>query len=387
MITVNLHVRLAGMWIAAALFLLLAAGCETGGTPDVVMDDDGRARVGPAEVTATVTRAVAPGDRTLVLQGFRGTILLEGTTAQTANLEFTKRGLGGNEAEAQTSLSEVQVTEEGTPDEYTFRVESGDEPRTAADVRGTIPEGVSLRIEHISGAVSLLGVTGAVRVEHENGQVDVRGAESSVAVEIKNGDVRLHHNRLPGDATVSLTTENGDLEIAVPPDASAQVNAQTSAGEVYVRDLTFEPQRLTPLRAGARYTAQKGAGEAVVTLRTENGSIVIRGAEPILPAGRPVTGRDTTEAGATDAGATDADTVEMDTMEADTAASDTTRERDTSSDAEGPMDTGDANGPGEGGAQPEPAATPGEEMMPPPDSLDAPPSTPADSVLPDSVAG
>lgn len=371
MMTVNLHVRLAGMWIAAALFLLLAAGCETGGTPDVVMDDDGRARVGPAEVTATVTRAVAPGDRTLVLQGFRGTILLEGTTAQTADLEFTKRGLGGNEADAQVSLSEIQVTEEGTPDEYTFRVESGDEPRTAADVRGTIPEGVSIRIEHISGAVSLLGVTGAVRVEHENGQVDVRGAESSVAVEIKNGDVMLHHNQLPGEATVSLTTENGDLEMAMPPDASAQVNAQTSAGEVYVRDLTFEPQRLTPLRAGARYTAQKGAGEAVVTLSTENGSIVIRAAEPFLPSEQPMAQPDTTAADTTETDKNGGDAPGADTTDADTI--EPTRSRDTSQANDPSQVTGTEGA--------------GEDAMPPPDSLAAPPSTPADSVLPDSLSG
>lgn len=339
------------------MFLLVSA-CETGGTPDVVMDDDGRARVGPAEVTETVTRAVAPGDRTLVLNGFRGTLLLEGTTASTAELEFTKRGFGGNESDAQESLSEVRVTEEGTAEEYTITVESGDEDRTAADVRGTIPEGVSLRIEHVSGAVSMLGVTGPVRIEHENGPVDIRGAESSITVSIKNGDVKVHYDRMPQEASVDLSTENGGLDLAMPPDASAQVDAQTSVGEVFVRGLTFDPQRLTPLRAGARYTAQRGAGDATVTLRTENGSIVLRASTPMLPGERTMTEpQDTTRSGSDTTTTPSDDAIPADTAQAGQAA-DTTRD-----DAArlGPV------GPGTDTA---------EETMPPPDSLDPPTPTP-----------
>lgn len=353
--------RFSSAWLGALLLLLVVGACETGGTPDVVMDDDGRARVGPAEVRETVTRAVAPGDRTLVLNGFRGTILLEGTTASTAELEFTKRGLGGNESDAQESLSEVQVTEEGTAEEYVITVQSGDEDRTAADVRGTIPEGVSLRIEHVSGAVSMLGVTGPVRIEHENGPVDIRGAESSVHVSIKNGDVSVHYDRFPRDATTDLSTANGDLELAIPSDASAQVDAQTSVGEVFVRGLTFDPQRLTPLRAGARYTAQRGAGDATVTLRTENGSIVLRESTPILPSERTMTEPADTTAAAPDTSGTPTDTTEATGSAAPGEARDTT------------PDDAARLGPVGPGTDDE------EETMPPPDSLDPPTPTPEDA--------
>jgi len=337
---------------------MVVSACETGGTPDVVMDDDGRARVGPAEVTETVERAVDPGDRTLVLNGFRGTILLEGATASTAELEFTKRGFGGNESDAQESLSEVRVTEEGTAEEYVITVESGDEDRTAADVRGMIPEDVSLRIEHVSGAVSLLGVTGPVRIEHENGPVDIRGAESSVTVSIKNGDVNVHYDRLPGDVSVDLSTSNGDLELAIPPDQSVQADAQTSVGEVFVRGLTFDPQQLTPLRAGTRYTAQRGAGDATVTLRTENGSIVLRASTPMVPGERTMTEpQDTTQAGPDTTTAPSEDAVPADTTRAG-QSTDATRD--------------DAARLGPVG----PNTDTEEETMPPPDSLDAPTPTP-----------
>ena len=301
-----------------------------------------------------------------MLNGFQGTILLEGTTASTADLEFTKRGLGGNEADAQQSLSEVQVTEEGTAEEYIITVESGDEDRTAADIRGTVPKGVSLRIEHVSGAVSMLGVTGPIRVEHENGPVDIRGAERSVTVSIKNGDVKVHYDRLLPEASTDLSTANGDLELSIPRDASVRVDAQTSAGEVFVRGLTFDPQRLTPLRAGARYTAQRGAGDVTVTLRTENGSIVLRESTPILPGERtmtepPTEPRDTTRA-APDTIAVPADTTQSPTGQSGESV-DATKDDTTKDDAArlGPV---------------EPGTDAEDETMPPPDSLDPPTPTP-----------
>ncbi len=382
----NAHLRLIRTWVGALLLLLVVSACETGSTPDVVLDDDGRARIGPTEVTETVRRAVAPGDRTLVLNGFQGTILLEGTTTSTAELEFTKRGLGGNEADAQESLSEVQVTEEGTAEEYIITVESGDEDRTAVDVRGAIPEGVPLRIKHVSGAVSMLGVRGPIRVEHENGPVDIRGAERSVTVSIKNGDVKVHYDRLSPEASTDLSTANGDLELAIPRDASVRVDAQTSVGEVFVRGLTFDPQRLTPLRAGARYTAQRGAGDVTVTLRTENGSIVLRESTPILPEERmltepPTDAQDTTRA-APDTTASPADTTQppagpsgepTDTTKDDTTKDDTTNDDTTKDSAarRGPVGTGtDAE----------------DETMPPPDSLDPPTPTPEEAAADTSGA-
>jgi hypothetical protein len=347
-----------------AATVLVFAGCEPSGTSDIVLEENGQARVGPAVETETVSRAVAPGDRTLVLKGFRGTVMLEGTTASTAELEFVKRGLGGTQEEAQEHLGGVRVTEEGTAEEYVYTVEADDEDRSAADVRGSIPDGVKLRVEHAAGAVSILGVTGPIRVEHEHGPVDVRDAEAGVNVEIKNGDITVQYRVLPATASVSLSTANGDMELALPPEASVQVDAETSVGEIFVRGLTFDPQRLTPRRAGARYVAQRGAGDVTATLRTENGSIVIRNAPPVLP-----------DDPAADTLASPADTstapAPADTLPSDTPDDTTSRQRasdtapgDTATGDTAPRDT--ATGDTTRGVDAE---------MPPPDRLDPP--TPA----------
>jgi len=357
------------------LIAMLGASCEPSGTPDVVPDEDGRMRIGPAEATATTNRAVVPGDRRLVVDAFRGTVLLEGTTAETAELRFIKRGLGATDEEARENLGEVQITEQGTDTEYTFSAESGAEDRSAVDIQGTVPEAVSLRLNRSSGAVSLLDVRGPIRVRHQHGAVDIRGAAGAVEVAIQNGDITVHMQSVPPDASIDLSTANGDLTLALPPDASVQIDAQTSVGEVFVRGLTFDPQRLTPLSAGARYTAQKGAGDAVITLRTENGSIVLQDHRSPLPDGTaPV------ETIASDT--TASDTISTDTSSTDPATPGTGRSEDMTDDPSSEdASPEDPTGEDEPGAQLGPTDT----SMPAPDSLDAPLSTPPDTALSDTV--
>jgi hypothetical protein len=76
------------------------------------------------------------------------------------------------------------------------------------------------------------------------------------------------------------------LTLAVPDGASAQVVAETQAGSINVQDLQFESRRLEPQGAGARFEAQLGAGNTTVDLRTQNGTITLRGRQPapLMPA-------------------------------------------------------------------------------------------------------
>jgi hypothetical protein len=355
------------------LIVVLGASCEPSGTPDVVPDEDGRMRVGPAEATTTTSRAVVSGDRRLVIDAFRGTVLLEGTPAETAELRFIKRGLGATDEEARENLGEVQITEQGTDTEYTFSVESGAEDRSAVDIQGAVPEAVPLRLDRSSGAVSLLDVRGPIRVRHQHGTVDIRGAAGDVDIAIQNGDITVHMQSVPPDASVDLSTANGDLTLALPPGASVQIDAQTSVGEVFVRGLTFDPQRLTPLSAGARYTAQNGAGDAVITLRTENGSIVLQDHRSPLPDGATPSDTTAVDPTATDTATTDTTAVPSDPTPSEPATSDPQNSGDTPS--------GDADSENASGAQLGPTDT----SMPAPDSLDAPLSTPPDTALPDTV--
>lgn len=268
------------------LSLLLASvavgcltACEQPSTSDVDQTEEGVLRLGTVEAVDTMSRAVAPNDRPLVIDGFRGRVDLRGADQETAELRFVRRGRGEDAETARGVLEDVTISESGSQDAYTYSLETEGAAYSEVDVRGTVPRQSNLRVEQTSGPVFITGVKGALTVAHEHGPVTVRGAASSVDVEIRNGNLQAHFSSLPTDAEVRLRTENGDITLRLPPAASTQLSAQTDVGVIRTRGLALSEERYRPRDAGGRYTAQLGPGAASVELRTQNGSILIEAAD------------------------------------------------------------------------------------------------------------
>lgn len=262
----------------------LLAACEQPSTSDVDQTEEGVLRLGSVEAVDTVSRAVAPNDRPVVIDGFRGAIEIQGGSGETAEMRFVRRGRGEDAETARGVLEDVTISESGSQEAYTYALETDGEAYAAVDVRGTVPEQTELRLEQSTGPVSVRGVEGSLTITREHGPVTIRGAAASVEVENRNGDVDVHFASLPSDAEVSVRTENGHVTLHVPPAASAQISAQTRAGDVRTKGLALSAERFMPRDAGGRYTAQLGSGAASVELRTENGSVLVAAADTTVPA-------------------------------------------------------------------------------------------------------
>ncbi|MCS3784199.1 DUF4097 family beta strand repeat-containing protein [Salinibacter ruber] len=306
---------------------VLGGGCQRGQESEVARSEDGVLRLGPVEVVDTVARAVAPSDRPLVVEGLRGSVRLTGAEQTTADLSFVRRGRGDTREAGQSVVEGISITESGTDAEYAYILAADREDYAAVDVRGRVPRRTALRVDRLSGPVHVAGVEGALTVSHAHGDVTVQGAAGAAEVRIKNGDVAVGFQSLPPGGTHRIETANGDLRLRLPPDETVQIDAQTDAGTIRTRGLSFTNEQFAPINAGARYDAQTGDGGPTVELRTQNGSIVIEAAD--------TSATDTTSAPATvpssdttvtpPPSADTAETTAPDTIQADTTAADTTR--------------------------------------------------------------
>ncbi len=306
---------------------VLGGGCQRGQESEVARSEDGVLRLGPVEVVDTVARAVAPSDRPLVVEGLRGSVRLTGAEQTTADLSFVRRGRGDTHEAGQSVVEGISITESGTDAEYAYTLAADQEDYAAVDVRGRVPRRTALRVDRLSGPVHVAGVEGALTVSHAHGDVTVQGAAGAAEVRIKNGDVAVGFQSLPPGGTHRIETANGDLRLRLPPDETVQIDAQTDAGTIRTRGLSFTNEQFAPINAGARYDAQTGDGGPTVELRTQNGSIVIEAAD--------TSATDTTSAPATvpssdttvtpPPSADTAETTAPDTIQADTTAADTTR--------------------------------------------------------------
>lgn len=264
----------------ALLFMLaalLVGACQDSESPVVTRTDEGVLRLGSVQAVDTVDRAVAPNERPLVLDGIRGSVRLTGADQATADLSFVRRGRGETPEAARSVLEETSITEQGTEDTYTFTLQANDnEDYAAVDIEGQVPRRAALQIDRLSGPVHLDGVEGALTIEHEHGNVNVRGAAAPVEVDVKNGSVHVGFQSVPEEGTTRLRTVNGDIQIDLPPAASAQIDARTDAGTIRTQGASFTAEQLALVNAGARYEAQMEDGGPTIELRTQNGSITLR---------------------------------------------------------------------------------------------------------------
>lgn len=268
----------------AFLGLLILVACGQSESPEVARTEGGTLRLGPVEAVDTVSRAVAPKGRPLVIEGFRGSVVLRGADESTATLSLLRRGRGEDVEAARSVVKKISVRETGTVDAYTFALAPESDQLSAyaaVDIQGSVPRTTTLRIDRLSGPVQLDGVEGPLTIQHEHGSVWVDGAGGPVEVNITNGDVYVGFQTVPGQAPISLRTVNGNVDLGLPPDASVEIDARTNVGPIRTRGLSLTDESFTPLNAGARYTARMGTGAASVTLRTENGAITIQAPDTI----------------------------------------------------------------------------------------------------------
>lgn len=262
-------------WILLLLLGGLLTACQE--EPGVSQTEEGRLVLGAAQQTDTLARGVDLAGRTLVLDGFRGTIRLDGQdTVDVARLTIVRRARGEDADAARKRLQRVTVEEEGDADAFRYVLRARNADQSAVDVRGTVPRSTPVRIQWESGAVALSNVAGPIRVRSQGSTVDIAGAGATVDVETRNGAMTVAMANLPDTSRVRLRTANGDLALTLPATTAARVEARTDAGDINTDALAFTDRRLSPLDAGARFQGQLGTGGATIELRTENGDVLLR---------------------------------------------------------------------------------------------------------------
>jgi hypothetical protein len=230
------------------------------------------------------------------------------------------------------------VTERGTR----FRFTSGRITIEAEGYRGrssesqyevTVPEGVRVVLQSMSGSFVVRGVKGSVDLHTNNGDIEVTDANGRIEMVTLSGDVTA--TRLRGaveatslNGTVSLTdvdaptlsaestsgsvelinvrspdidasTVNGDIDFSGALDAGGRYNFQAHSGDVTLTvpsavsarfavetfsgdldsDFPFTLQPNRERRQGQRLEFTVGAGEARVNAESFSGSIAIRRAQ------------------------------------------------------------------------------------------------------------
>jgi hypothetical protein len=123
-----------------------------------------------------------------------------------------------------------------------------------------------------NGVVTIDDVTGPVKASSGNGDVSIGTVRGPVNASSGNGDIIVNMTRLEGTDDMEFSSGNGRIELTVPADFSAELDASTGNGRI----TTDFPIRVVGRLQPTRLRGTIGSGARRVRMSTGNGSMEIR---------------------------------------------------------------------------------------------------------------
>jgi RNA polymerase sigma factor (sigma-70 family) len=251
----------------------------------------------------------------VVVQLYNGGIEIKATAEGRVQATVTKRAQAETKAAAETAIKGVDVKMLQDGDQV--RIEARDtQPKhedntsSGASAEVLVPTGAVLELRTQNGPVKLEGGKGTVRVETsngsiraanshgdmtlvtQNGPIQVTGATGKLELKTNNGRIvvaadkaavtaKTTNGKIRFEGTLrkgshALHTSNGSIEVIAPATASFEIDAETTQGRIRNAFTNEDAHGRGRLRLQTKIGVHP---EAVLKLRTSNGSITIQPAE------------------------------------------------------------------------------------------------------------
>jgi hypothetical protein len=245
------------------------------------------------ERTVQLSAPLSPGS-TFEATTHNGSITINGADVAECNLTATIVTRAVTDEEAIELSDKVNVTLVPSGNRLTVKIDKptnliNKSVSVSLDVE--LPNQTDLKLITHNGAVKITDINGRLNATTHNGKITTENVAGTTTLKTHNGSVTC--NEISGDSQmtshngsvkafyadsasstcdISMTTHNGSIELATPPDYSAQVKASTNNGSIN----TDLPITVTGKVSKSKLTGTIGTGEGQLNLETYNGSIRIR---------------------------------------------------------------------------------------------------------------
>ena len=225
-------------------------------------------------------------------QAANGRITLEGSDRDDVTVRAWKE-IRGRRAVAAEFAEKVEIYAEQIGDELRVFTEHPPPPRGVnLAVRYAIetPREIDVNLRTVNGKIEISGISGAIDATTANDVIKLDGETGPIRARTTNGSIRAEIDLLNSEAEFSTTngaigvqvrrgiapvaalTTNGSIDLTLPADFDGQLDAEARRGRVHS---DFPVPVVGKIRNRLKGEIGDG-GEAVVKLRTANGSIRLK---------------------------------------------------------------------------------------------------------------
>ena len=230
------------------------------------------------------TYALTPDGR-IELENINGAVHISSWDRNEVKLDAVKY------ADTKERLDEAQVEINVTKDLISIRTKYPEHDHTwnsgshnnpaSVEYTLTVPRAARLdEIKLINGSLDITGVSGEVRASCINGRLEAHDLAGRAHLETINGRLDARFAELPGNS-VDLSSVNGSVELTIPSDSKAELEASTVSGGI---ENDFGLHVNHHQSVGHDLRGELGSGGTHIKVENVNGRIEIRHAED----GRPL---------------------------------------------------------------------------------------------------
>ncbi|MEM9533541.1 MAG: hypothetical protein AAGA23_21650 [Pseudomonadota bacterium] len=150
-----------------------------------------------------------------------------------------------------------------------------------------VPRNASLELSTVNdGIIVVRNVHGDMDLRNVNGPITATGIVGSVAAESVNENIKIYFDEFGADATATLTTINGNLDVGIPDGTGAEFHLDTGRGNINTDfEVTVESRKPiierkdhekgVKVKVETVITAVVGDGGPIVRMKSLNGNLRI----------------------------------------------------------------------------------------------------------------
>lgn len=213
------------------------------------------------------------------LSNINGSIIVEAWDRNEVKLEYTKT------ADTKERLADVEVKIDAKPEAIKIDTDYGNwrnrgngdrwsnGGKLKIDFHLMVPRGAFLNeVETVNGSVKVSNFVNFTKVSAVNGAVNATNLRGTANLSTVNGEVNADFDRLETGSKVILSTVNGHVNLMIPSDSSATINADSLNGNIS-NDFGL------PVRKG-KYIGRDlygkiGGGDVRIKMDSVNGALAI----------------------------------------------------------------------------------------------------------------
>jgi DUF4097 and DUF4098 domain-containing protein YvlB len=212
----------------------------------------------------------------LRLEGISGSVAITGESGSDSVIITGEKRVGSestDDAEEHLQLLDVSVQDLGNEIFVkTIQPEKTHGRSYVVDYTITLPKSLEVLAHNVNGTVTVDSLDNSISVSNVNGLIALEEIFGSTVVQLTNGEIESQV-ALPPDGTIDMSVVNGNIDLNIPVNTSAEFSANVTNGRISVSNLVLQNEVSSP----TSHQGTLGQGEGTISLRTINGNVNVSG--------------------------------------------------------------------------------------------------------------